>query len=358
MRKNRIVRVLVTLALVAAAIGGIAAVLQKNKQKNAAKTAIVSQAGSDVAVRVSTVQRRQLEAAFNVNGNFAPAQQVNLASENAGRVTRVLVDEGSFVRTGQTLAVIEMDQLNIDVESAEAAYQSALRDQQRFENAIKSGGVTQQQVDQVRLQATTAKSRLEQARIRAGNSSVRSSISGIVNKRMVEPGMVVNPGTALFELVDVSRLKLAVTVNETQVAALKVGAPVQVKASVFPDRSFTGNVTFIAPKADAALNFPVEITLAANPGNVLRAGMYGTALFDFPQRAPSLVVPRTAFVGSTASNQVFVLDSSNVARLRPVVAGRTIGEEVEILQGLNEGDVVITSGQINLRDGSKVAPLK
>ncbi|RYY98373.1 MAG: efflux RND transporter periplasmic adaptor subunit [Chitinophagaceae bacterium] len=352
------VRTLVTLVIIAAAIGGIGAVLTKNMKKNEAKTAIVSQTGGDVAVRVYTVARRQLEAAFNVNGNFAPAQQVNLASENAGRVTRVLVDEGAYVRAGQTLAVIEMDQLNIDVESAEAAYQSALRDQQRFENAYKTGGVTQQQLDQVRLQATTSKSRLAQARIRAGNSSVRSSINGIVNKRMVEPGMVVNPGTALFELVDVARLKLAVTVNETQVANLKTGAPVQVKASVFPDRSFAGNVTFIAPKADASLNFPVEITLGANPGNVLRAGMYGTAIFEFPQRAPALVVPRTAFVGSTASNQVFVLDKGNVARVRPVVAGRTIGEQVEILQGLSEGEVVITSGQINLQDGSKVAPLK
>ncbi|RYZ24042.1 MAG: efflux RND transporter periplasmic adaptor subunit [Chitinophagaceae bacterium] len=358
MRKNRFVRVLLTLVCIVAAFAGIAAILSNNKKKNAEKTAVVSQVSSDIAVRVSPVSRQALEANFNANGNFAPAQQVNLASENAGRVTRVLADEGSYVRVGQTIAVIEMDQLNIDIESAEAAYQSALRDQQRFENAYKSGGVTQQQLDQVRLQATTAKSRLAQARIRAGNSNVRSSINGIVNKRMVEPGMVVNPGTPLFELVNVSRLKLAVTVNEGQVANLKVGMPVSVKASVFPDRNFAGNVTFIAPKADASLNFPVEVTLAANPGNVLRAGMYGTALFDFPQRAPVLVVPRAAFVGSTSSNQVFVLDKGNVARIRPVVAGRTIGEQVEILQGLSEGDVVITSGQINLQDGSKVAPLQ
>ena len=358
MRKNRILRVVLTLVAVAVAIGVIAAILTRNKKKNQEKTAIVSQKSSAVAVRVSTVERKSLQGDFNANGNIAPAQQVNLAAENAGRVTSVLVDEGSYVRVGQTLAVIKMDQLSIDAESAEAAYQSALRDQERFENAYKTGGVTQQQLDQVRLQATTARSRLEQARIRVGNSNVRSSINGIVNRRMVEPGMVVNPGTALFELVDVARLKLAITVNEAQVANLRLGAPVSVKASVFPDKSFAGNVTFIAPKADVSLNFPVEITLAANPGGVLRAGMYGTAVFRFPQQAPALVVPRSAFVGSTSSNQVFVLDKGNVAHIRNVVAGRTLGEQVEILQGLNEGETVISSGQINLHDGSEVTPIK
>ncbi|RYY93343.1 MAG: efflux RND transporter periplasmic adaptor subunit [Chitinophagaceae bacterium] len=344
--------------MVVAAFAGIGAVLTRNKKKNEAKTAVVAQTNSAVAVRVSAVERKTLAGDFNANGTFAPAQQVNLASENAGRVTRVLVDEGAYVRTGQTLAVIEMDQLNIDVETAQAAYQNAVRDQQRFENAYKTGGVTQQQLDGVRLQAQTAKSRLEQARIRVGNSAVRSSISGIVNKRMVEPGMVVAPGTPLFELVDVAKLKLAITVNESQVANLRTGMPVNVKASVFPDKNYGGNITFIAPKADASLNFPVEITLAANPGNQLRAGMYGTALFQFPASTPVIVVPRTAFVGSTSSNQVFVIDSGNVARLRPVVAGRTIGEEVEILQGLNPGDKVITSGQINLQEGSAVTPIQ
>ena len=82
------------------------------------------------------------------------------------------------------------------------------------------------------------------------------------------------------------------------------------------------------------------------------------AMFDFPAQAPAIIIPRAAFVGSVTSNQVFLVDAANVARLRKLVAGRVIGDQVEVLQGLNEGDVVITSGQINLNDGSKVAPIK
>ncbi|RYZ29657.1 MAG: efflux RND transporter periplasmic adaptor subunit [Chitinophagaceae bacterium] len=359
MRKKKLIRIFITVAILAGVFVLIGSVLANNKKKNAAQTAVVAQTSSgDVAVRVSPVQKQSIQLDFSANGNFAPAQQMNFAAENSGRVVRVLVDEGSYVRKGQTLAIIKTDVLNIDLETAQAAYQNALRDKQRYENAFQTGGVTQQQVDQAKLQLENAEARVAQARIRVSDANIRSSINGIVNKRYIEPGAVVNPGTQLFELVDVSRLKLAITVNETQVANLKVGDKVDVKASVFPDKNYGGTVTFIAPKADASLNFPVEIELASNPGNQLKAGMYGTAIFSFGNTAPVVLIPRTAFVGSVSSNQVFVVENGNTARLRNVIAGRVLGDKVEVLQGLNEGETIITSGQINLADGSKISPIK
>jgi RND family efflux transporter MFP subunit len=242
----------------------------------------------------------------------------------------------------------------VDVRNAGANYQTANADVERYENAFKTGGVTQQQLDQARLSLENAKAKLEQSRINLGDANIRATISGIINKRHIEPGAVVSPGTALFDIVNVSTLKLNVTVNEAQVAQLKQGQPVQVKASVFPDKTFSGKITFIAPKADEALNFPVEIGITNNPGNSLKAGMYGTALFDFPNQSSVIMIPRTAFVGSVSSRQVFVHENG-IARLKTVTPGRIIGEKVEILEGLQEGIAVITSGQINLADGSKVS---
>jgi RND family efflux transporter MFP subunit len=359
MRKKSIIRVISTIAILAVVVVLIGWVLNNNKKKNEAKTAVVAQTSSgEVAVRVSPVQKEAIELDFSANGNFAPAQQMNFASENSGRVTRVLVDEGSYVRRGQTLAIIKADVLSIDLETAQASYQNAARDKQRYENAFKTGGVTQQQLDQAKLAMENAQARVAQARIRVGDANIRSSINGVVNKRYIEPGAVVSPGTQLFELVDVSKLKLNITVNETQVANLKAGDKVTVKASVFPDKNYGGTVTFIAPKADNSLNFPIEIEIASNPGNQLKAGMYGTAVFSFGNTAPVIVIPRTAFVGSVSTNQVFVVENGNTARLRKVIAGRVLGDKVEVLQGLNEGETIITSGQINLSDGSKITPIK
>lgn len=355
MKKKRVIKTLATIVIITGSLFLVGWVLTNNKKKNEAKTMVVAESSGDVMVRVSKAVMEQVSADFTANGNFAPAQQLNFAAENSGRVVRVLVDEGSYVRKGQTLAVIKADQLNIDLESARDVYNNAVRDLQRYENAFQTGGVTQQQLDQAKLAVENARARVSQARLRVSDANIRSSINGIVNKRFIEPGAVVAPGVQLFEIVDVSRLKLNVTVNEAQVASLQKGDKVLVKASVFPDKSFGGTVGFIAAKADNTLNFPIEIEIASNPGNILKAGMYGTAYFQFEKSTPVLLIPRTAFSGSVSSNEIFVADSNNVARIKKVMAGRVFDDKVEILSGLNEGENVITSGQINLAEGSKIA---
>lgn len=345
--------------LIGVAVIGLGAyILNKNKEKNEAETAVVSQKNTAVAVRIATVKNEVPNTDYVANGTFEPSQQLEFPAENNGRVVRVLVDEGDAVRKGQVLAVIKGDQLNIELQNAQAAYQNALTDSQRYENAFKTGGVTKQQLDQAKLALVNAKARLAQTRIQLGDASIKSSINGIVNKRNIEPGSVVAPGTVLFELVNVSTLKLRVTVSEQQVASLKVGSNVPVTASVFPDKQLTGKITFIAPKADESLNFPVEIEIANNQGNDIKAGMYGTAVFGKGKSEPAVTtIPRVAFVGGVGNNQVFVVEN-NIAKLVKVTSGRIFGEEVEVLSGLKEGDTVVTSGQINLQDGTPVSPIK
>lgn len=342
-----------------AVLGLIGFVLNNNKKKNEAETAVVAQKNSAITVKADTIKSENVSTDFIANGNFAPLQELSFSAENSGRVTKVLVKEGSPVRIGQTLAIIKGDKLSVDVQSARAAYQNAVTDNQRFENAFKTGGVTRQQLDQSKLALSNAKAQLDQANINFGDATIKSSINGIVNKKYIEPGSVVSPGTQLFDLVNVSKLKLKVTVNENQVASLKVGSVIKIKASVYPDKEFSGKISFIAPMADESLSFPLEIEIANNANNDLKAGMYGTAHFETnqTQKTPLKIVPRTAFVGSVSNNQVFVV-KDGVAKLTKIVSGRIFGEKVEVLDGLTEGDVVVTSGQINLTDGAKVEIVK
>jgi len=339
-----------------AVIGVIGYILTNNKKKNEAETAIISEKNATVAVRTDTVSVTAPDMNYLANGIFTPAQELSFPAENSGRVIKVLVDEGSIVKKGQTLAIIKGDQLNIELQNAQAGYNNAVSDNQRYENAFKTGGVTKQQLDQAKLSLVNAKSRLAQARLSYGDATVKSSINGIVNVRNIEPGSVVSPGTVMFELVDVSKLKLKVTVNETQIAGLQKGSDVKVKASVYPDKEFTGKITFIAPKADASLNFPIEIEIANNPDNSLKAGMYGSAVFGSSSgNQPKITtISRNAFVGGVANNQVFVVTNGE-ARLTRITSGRILGSQVEVLDGLKEGDIVVISGQINLVDGTKVS---
>lgn len=353
-------RVITIILVIAVALAAIVLVLKNNKKKNDAKTEYIAKGGGAVAVRIATVEKKTVDLDFNANGNFAANQELNFLSENAGRVSAIYVKEGDRVSKGQVLARIDAEIINTDRETAEAAYQNALKDEARYQSSYQTGGVTQQQLDQAKLATRNAQLRLQASKRKLNDASIKSPINGIVNKKYIEVGAFVTAqGTQLFELVDVSKLKLKVNVNESQVANLKLGDKIDIKSSVFPTEKFDGRITFIAPKADATLNFPIEIEVANNTKNSLKAGMYGTAVFNFPQQAPTILIPRTSFVGSVSSNQVFVLDkTSNKAKVRNVTSGRILGENVEILDGLAAGETVIISGQINLAEGTEVTVVK
>jgi len=352
-------RGIITVVLIIVVIGIIAWVLNGNKKKNDEQTALVAQGSGAVSVRVAAVKKEAVDLDFTANGNFAPQQELNFLSENAGRVNAIYVKEGDRVKKGQVIARVDAEIINTDRETAQATLDNAIKDEARYASSFKTGGVTQQQLDQAKLATRNARLRLQSSARRVSDANIKSPINGIVNKKYIEVGAFLTAqGTQMFELVDVSKLKLKVNVNESQVANLKVGNQVQIKSNVFPADNFSGKITFIAAKADATLNFPIEIEVTNNHVNTIKAGMYGTAVFKFPAQAPTITIPRGSFVGSVSSNQIFVLENGNTAKIRKVIAGRTINDQVEIIEGLKEGETVIISGQINLVDGSPVAPIK
>nr|WP_294928604.1 efflux RND transporter periplasmic adaptor subunit [uncultured Flavobacterium sp.] len=353
-------KIIITIVVIVGALALIGYVLTKNKEENKAKTDIVAEKNAAVSVKVTPVKTEQVSLDFVANGNFQPIQELTFSAEKSGKVISVLVKEGDYVKVGQTLLTMRGDVINVNAQTAQAAYQNAKSDYSRYENAFKSGGVTKQQLDQAKLALTNAEANLKQANINVGDTRVKAPISGFINKKHIEPGSILTgmPATPLFDIVNVSKLKLVVTVNENQVASLKRGNSVNITASVYPDKIFSGKITFIASKADESLNFPVEIEITNNSNNDLKAGMYGTANFASKQQKQNLmVVPRNAFVGSVSSNEIFVAENG-VAKLKKVTAGRILGDKVEIINGLNDGENVITTGQINLQDGNKVEIIK
>jgi RND family efflux transporter MFP subunit len=354
MKKN------ITIVLVIiVALASIGFVLTKNKAENKAKTDIVAEKNASISVKTTQVKTQEVSLDFLANGNFEPIQELTFSAEKSGKVISVLVKEGDYVNVGQTLVIVRSDVINVNAQTAKAAYDNAKSDYDRYENAFKSGGVTKQQLDQAKLALTNAGNSLKQANINVGDTKVKAPIKGFINKKYIEPGSILTgmPATAMFDIVNVSKLKLKVTVNESQVASLKLGNTINVTSSVFPDKTFAGKITFIAAKADESLNFPVELEIENSGDKSLKAGMYGTANFGSKQKQQLKVVPRNAFVGSVSSNEVFVVENG-IAKLKKVTSGRIMGDLVEIVDGLSDGDTVIVTGQINLQDGNAVEIIK
>ncbi len=345
--------------IVAAVLVGLAAYkIAGNKEKQTKEVQEVAKQVDKINVNVVTVARENIDTDYAANGTFIPKQESNQSSEISGRIVSVLVKEGSRVGAGQVLATIKKDAIEVDVTQAQNNLQNAMIDNQRYENAFKTGGVTKQQLDNSRLQLRNAQAAVRAQGVRVNDTSIRAGISGTINKKMVEPGMVVAPGTALFEIVNINSLKLSVLVDESQIGRIALGQEVPIKVNVLPDESFSGRITFIAPKSDASLNFPVEIEVQ-NRGN-LKAGMYATATFKTNNGAETqnmLTVPAEAFVNGVSSGQLFVVNNGT-AKLITVQTGKVYGDKVQILSGLKGGEQVITSGQINLDNGSKINIVK
>ena len=345
--------------VIAAVLVGLAAYkISSNKSKQEAEVAEVAKEVDKINVNVVTVQYESINTDYTANGTFLPKAETNLSSEISGKVVSVLVKEGSRVGAGQVVATIKKDAIEVDMSQAQNNLQNAIIDNQRYENAFKTGGVTKQQLDNSRLQLKNAQAAVRAQSVRVNNAAVRAGISGTINKRMVEPGAVVSPGTPMFEIVNINSLKLSVLVDESQVGKIQLGQQVAINVNVLPEDSFSGRITFIAPKSDASLNFPVEIEVQ-NRGN-LKAGMYATAIFQTNNGAETqnmLTVPATAFVNGVSSGQIFVAQNG-VAKLIKVTPGKVYGDKVQILNGLKNGDLVITSGQINLDNGSKINIIK
>ena len=345
--------------VIAAVLVGLAAYkISSNKSKQEAEVAEVAKEVDKINVNVVTVQYESINTDYTANGTFLPKQEMNQSSEISGRIVSVLVKEGTRVGAGQTLATIKRDAIDVDVSQAQNNLQNAIIDNQRYENAYKTGGVTKQQLDNSRLQLKNAQAAVRAQSVRISDTSIRAGISGTINKKMVEPGTVVSPGTPMFEIVNINSLKLSVLVDESQVGKIQLGQQVAINVNVLPEDSFSGRITFIAPKSDASLNFPVEIEVQ-NRGN-LKAGMYATAVFKTNHGAETqnmLTVPAEAFVNGVSSGQLFVV-SNGTAKLIKVQTGKVYGDKVQILSGLNGGEQVITSGQINLDNGSKINIVK
>ena len=345
--------------VIAAVLVGLAAYkISSNKSKQEAEVAEVAKEVDKINVNVVTVQYESINTDYIANGTFLPKQEMNQSSEISGRIVSVLVKEGTRVGAGQVVATIKKDAIEVDMSQAQNNLQNAIIDNQRYENAFKTGGVTKQQLDNSRLQLKNAQAAVRAQSVRVNNAAVRAGISGTINKRMVEPGAVVSPGTPMFEIVNINSLKLSVLVDESQVGKIQLGQQVAINVNVLPEDSFSGRITFIAPKSDASLNFPVEIEVQ-NRGN-LKAGMYATAIFQTNNGAETqnmLTVPATAFVNGVSSGQIFVAQNG-VAKLIKVTPGKVYGDKVQILNGLKNGDQVITSGQINLDNGSKINIIK
>ncbi len=350
---NKIIRILIILLVSGAALAAIVWKLGQNKKVINEQAQLAQERNEVIPVKTAAVSRKDVRADFDVSGVFQPFKELSLVSDVAGRITQLNVQNGSFVNEGSVVLAVDNDLLKNQLEIAKVNLKKAESDLTRLKNLIGDGGVTQQQVSDAENGVDNLKAQIRGLEKQIALTVVKAPIAGVVSGKTVEKGAYIGPGMPILNIVNVGRLKFQANLREEEVVQVKTGQKVQLAADLYPERRFTGEVTYVSVKSDNTKRFLVEIELNNPSDSPLKAGMNGHAYFTSGRSVNLLALPREAIVGSVRDAQVFVVENG-VARLKKVELGNIYGDFVAVQSGLQEGDIAVVAGQINLEDGMKV----
>lgn len=345
-------RLLIT-GLIIVVIAAIGLKLASNKKKlDAQKKPVVSN-NLAIPVNVITTQYQNVDNPLVSTGTLIPFKEADIMAVSAGKLTAVNFELGSHVAQGAIVAQVDNRSLQLSLEAAQLAKSKSDKDFSRYKALLEGEATTEVNFQDAQLNAQNAANQIEQIQKQMADNRIKSPVSGQIVSKLKEAGEYVNPGTVLGHVVDINRLKVNVMISENDAYTLKIGAPVKVTTDIYPGTAFEGKVTFISAQGDAAHNYQVEIALDNRKDHSLRAGTFAYVNFNRKSSEGLLLIPRSALVESMKDPKVYVVKNGNAA-IRQITVGGEMGNQIEVLKGLNAGEQIIVSGLVNIRDGSKV----
>lgn len=316
-----------------------------------------------VAVSTMGVGYSTWQPLLTASGSLRAIRGVNVTTELAGMVQQIYFTPGSYVKAGDVLVQLNADNdialLNSLKANAELSRITYRRDQAQF--AIKA--VSKQVVDADAANLKSVEAQVAQQEAIVAKKSIRAPFDGRLGINQVNPGQFINPGDKVVTLQTLNPIYVDFYMPQQSLAQLKVGQPVVLTTDVFPDLKFTGKITTIDPAVDVSTrNVEVEATIA-NPENKIAPGMFANVEVIVGQAQQFLTIPQTAVTFNPYGDLVYVVYQKNqkshgkpvlIVRQHFIVTGETRGEQIKVLKGLQAGNVIVTSGQLKLKNDSEI----
>lgn len=329
-----------------------------NKKELAEETQLSQVTRAYVPVEVVEPQLEMLANSLEADGIFLPAKEMFVISETAGRVLEVFKNKGEWVNEGDLIAKVDDELLRTELEATQANLAKLAKDRERLTNLIEGEAAPKNKIEDVELGILAAEAKEKGLKKQIANTSIRAPMSGNMGLRFIERGSVIGPGIQVAQITNLERLFLMVKVTERDVLNVQKGQLVSVLPDVYPGLSIPGKVTNIGLRADNAFTYDVEIQVVNPDKTPLRAGMHAKAVFTFKTNRKGLTLPRKAIAGSLQDAKIYVVHDSILAELRPVRLGGSFGDKVEVISGLQPGEQVVVTGQMNLSDRARVRVVK
>ncbi len=315
------------------------------------------QTAKPVPVAVATVGGALVGEGPLVSGTVRARQEANLAFVVAGRVTRILVNEGDRVAAGQLLAQLDLVEVNAGVAASRAEQVRAEAELARQRELFAKGWVTKARVESAEAAASAARADTASRGFAQRYARITAPAAGVVLARSAEPGQIVAAGTPVITVSQAGEgLVLRVALTDTQLAALRLGQVATVQLPALGSRPIAARVIELGGRGDARTG-TFEAELALPPLAGLRSGMIGEARLPATGRLGALEIPASAVFQARAGEAfVYVVDGQNKALVRRITTGRIDNRAVEVLTGLSPGEKVVSKGLSRVRAGVTVAP--
>lgn len=314
------------------------------------KTATTGQEAPKAApvVSVVTAQAEDVDITNTFTSNIEPFATNNIVSQTAGRIVSINAEVGQKVRKGQVLA--KMDDVNLA--KTRMQYINDSTELARLTELYNIGAVAQADYDLAKLSLNVTKKTYGNL---AENTYLRSPINGVVTARNYDKGDMYSMTQPIFVVEQIQPVKMLVNVSESLFTQVHEGMEFDITVDAYPNEVFKGKVNLLYPTVNAATHtFPVEV-ICENKDERLRPGMFARVTANFGTNH-HIVVPDNAVVKQQGSGEhfVYVLQPDNTVKYTLVELGKRMGNRYEIVSGINEGDRIVTEGQVRLKDGVSV----
>lgn len=306
-----------------------------------------------IPVEVMDVSRGTISAYYSNTATLEAVEEANIVSKVRGIIQEINVEEGDEVRAGQVIAKIEDDQYRIEAERAKATLDRMYNDFQRNKELFDKQLISAEVYENSRFEYEAQKSAYELAQLNYQHTSIKSPITGVISERMVKKGNMIGIDQQVFRVTDFDPIQAILYVPEHERSKIRKGQRAELLADAIPGTLFTGKVERISPTIDPTTGtFKVTIYMDQNQ-DFLRPGMFGRVKIVYDTRENTKMIPKAAIISEDETQSVFVIKDSLAFR-KTIRTGYINGTNIEVIDGLEDGEMVVTTGQGSLTDSTKV----
>ena len=306
-----------------------------------------------INVQVDTLQLENVNAEFSYSGTFEPNKETKISAELQGKINTILVDAGSVVSKGQTLIQLDNSLLKLQLQTIEVQIEGLEADVNRYTILAKADAIQGVQLEKAELGLKSAKVQKATLLEQINKTTIKAPFNGVVTAKLSEEGAFAAPGVPLLQITDITTLKFTVNVPEKDLSQFKLNQSYSLSADAYSEILLTGKTTMIGSKANMGSSFPIQFTVNNTSDLKIKSGMFGKVLLKSETSAKGIIIPSSAIQGTENQPQVYIVKNDK-ALLQNITISNKIQNKAVVSSGLNEGDVIVTNGFINLFDGANV----